>query len=182
MSPEQDDVRKLAEKMAKRLYEDGVCEFDRPDEIALAVKQAADIIDPLLREAKTGKCHWKQDDAGNWDTDCGREFWFEVGGPKDCLMRFCCYCGKPLSDDAALAAFVKAADELRRVERVAHSQAEMECPTEGCCGALIPCGFDNPGSAVCDLCGEVVQWEDSERAKGLALRAFDAAREELEGN
>lgn len=46
------------------------------------------------------QCVWTLDsnewESGKWDSDCGESFWFEVDGPDENRMRFCCYCSKPL--------------------------------------------------------------------------------------
>jgi len=43
-------------------------------------------------------CCWQQwtDDCGIYDTDCGGSFTIEEGTPKENMMKYCCYCGKPL--------------------------------------------------------------------------------------
>lgn len=47
----------------------------------------------------TDACKWTladDPDCDAWDTDCGQLFVLNEGGPTENLMRFCCYCGKPL--------------------------------------------------------------------------------------
>lgn len=47
----------------------------------------------------TGTCEWSIDndpDFTVWETTCGEMFVFEVDGPRENKMKFCCYCGKPL--------------------------------------------------------------------------------------
>lgn len=44
----------------------------------------------------TNACRWDQDCTGSWVTDCGYEFVFNDGTPRDNHARFCMYCGKPL--------------------------------------------------------------------------------------
>lgn len=44
-------------------------------------------------------CKWTQDNedySGKWDTDCGQSFWFDIDGPDDHGMHYCCFCGKSL--------------------------------------------------------------------------------------
>lgn len=44
-------------------------------------------------------CHWIEDDGeGIWYTDCGYNFEFFNGGPKDNGMKYCCYCGMPVCE------------------------------------------------------------------------------------
>jgi hypothetical protein len=47
-------------------------------------------------------CIWRQDDAydgdGNWSTSCGEMFTFIDDTPKGNGMKYCCYCGAPLSE------------------------------------------------------------------------------------
>lgn len=44
-------------------------------------------------------CAWTLDepDEGKWDTSCGESFLLLEGTPEDNNMRFCCYCGLPLT-------------------------------------------------------------------------------------
>ena len=46
----------------------------------------------------TDKCEWVEDDEGNFETSCGEMFTFADGTPSDNAMKFCCYCGKELSE------------------------------------------------------------------------------------
>lgn len=42
-------------------------------------------------------CEWAHnEDDGFWDTECGRSWRFDDGGPKENHMNFCHCCGKPL--------------------------------------------------------------------------------------
>lgn len=43
-------------------------------------------------------CDWRQDDEGNWDTECGETFILNEGGPEQNKMHFCCYCGARLRE------------------------------------------------------------------------------------
>ena len=42
-------------------------------------------------------CDWREDEDGNYWTACGRGFSITEGTPKQNGMKFCCYCGKPLT-------------------------------------------------------------------------------------
>lgn len=44
------------------------------------------------------KCLWREDEDGNWDTDCDNKHILFDGTPREHRMRFCCYCGKPLGE------------------------------------------------------------------------------------
>lgn len=52
----------------------------------------------LGKESET--CGWKEQDgfctSGTWSTDCGEDFIFETGTPKENGLIFCPYCGRPL--------------------------------------------------------------------------------------
>jgi len=39
-------------------------------------------------------CDWKEDEDGNWWTECGNGFVLNNGTPADNDMKYCCYCGK----------------------------------------------------------------------------------------
>jgi len=58
--------------------------------------EAKEQIDVLLKVA--GKCTWKEDDEGIWDTTCGEAFTFIEGTPGENDMKYCCYCSKPLEE------------------------------------------------------------------------------------
>ena len=47
------------------------------------------------------QCHWKQDEDGNWHTDCKNMFILNDGSPKENNMGFCCYCGGKLVENKA---------------------------------------------------------------------------------
>lgn len=48
---------------------------------------------------KLKECNWAQEDDNEaWDTDCGNRFILNDGAPSDNDMKFCCYCGKPLTE------------------------------------------------------------------------------------
>ena len=62
-------------------------------------KYTAHEIEILMgKEAET--CGWKEQDgfctSGTWNTDCGEDFIFETGTPKENGLIFCPYCGRPL--------------------------------------------------------------------------------------
>lgn len=42
------------------------------------------------------KCRWREDEDGNWHTDCENVHVVIEGTPSDNHMRFCCYCGANL--------------------------------------------------------------------------------------
>ena len=43
-------------------------------------------------------CNWTHDlDTDSWDTDCDEKFQLTNGNPKQNKMKFCCYCGKQLT-------------------------------------------------------------------------------------
>ncbi len=48
-------------------------------------------------QASVAPCNWAEDEDGNWFTDCGDGFTFIDGTPDENHMKFCCYCGKPLT-------------------------------------------------------------------------------------
>lgn len=47
----------------------------------------------------TETCIWSQDDEGSemWSTSCRKYFGQTEGTPGENGMKFCCYCGKPLT-------------------------------------------------------------------------------------
>jgi len=49
-------------------------------------------------ELAPAECEWKSDDEGIWWTTCDNAFVFEVDGPKENKMKFCCYCGRTLKE------------------------------------------------------------------------------------
>lgn len=64
-------------------------------------KKELNFVDELIN-GKAGKdavCCWNQDDVDSdlWDTDCKNIFILVEGGPEENRMRYCCYCGKPIS-------------------------------------------------------------------------------------
>jgi len=46
----------------------------------------------------TAHCVWSEDIDGNWETTCKQMFVLDEGTPEDNGFRFCCYCGKALSE------------------------------------------------------------------------------------
>lgn len=55
-----------------------------------------------LEKSMSRICKWTLDsvewESNKWDSDCGESFTFEVGGPEENKMKFCCYCGKRLKE------------------------------------------------------------------------------------
>ena len=45
-------------------------------------------------------CNWAQydDEYGSWETNCGQAFVLDEGTPSENTMKFCCYCGRPLTE------------------------------------------------------------------------------------
>lgn len=41
-------------------------------------------------------CNWKEDENGNWTTDCGEAFYLDTGSPEDNKFVFCPFCGGEL--------------------------------------------------------------------------------------
>lgn len=68
-------------------------------ETARTEKWPAGPVDSLVIHCTWGQYSYSDTDCGNWQTDCGQDFCFIEGGPKDNLMQFCCYCGKPLREE-----------------------------------------------------------------------------------
>ena len=50
-----------------------------------------------LNKPVVSVCVWEEDSDGNWETACGNIFCLNEGTPSENEMRFCCYCGKQLS-------------------------------------------------------------------------------------
>lgn len=42
-------------------------------------------------------CDWKEDEDGNWDTNCGQCMCFEHAPPKEQGYKFCHGCGHPIN-------------------------------------------------------------------------------------
>jgi len=49
-----------------------------------------------LSAVPCSRCEWREDDDGNWWTECDRAFTFYVSGPHGNGFEFCPYCGKPI--------------------------------------------------------------------------------------
>lgn len=48
-----------------------------------------------------GTCNWEQEDDEDsdcWLTDCGHTFRLDEGAPSENHMKFCCYCGKCVTE------------------------------------------------------------------------------------
>jgi hypothetical protein len=44
-------------------------------------------------------CNWNQEFEDDfWSSDCGGSFTLNEGPPSENGMKFCCYCGKPLTE------------------------------------------------------------------------------------
>ncbi len=48
------------------------------------------------REARLTPCTWTEDEDGNCDTGCGHVFTLISDPPHD-WVKFCCYCGHPVT-------------------------------------------------------------------------------------
>lgn len=59
-------------------------------------------LDPRVNGGKrlvdSTPCTWREDEDGSWDTDCGDCFVLISDGPSDNRMKFCCYCGQPITE------------------------------------------------------------------------------------
>ena len=51
----------------------------------------------FCRQHTAHNCGWGEDEDGNYWTTCGHGFSIIDGTPKQNGMKFCCYCGKPLT-------------------------------------------------------------------------------------
>jgi hypothetical protein len=54
-------------------------------------------ITPLERAAAMN-CTWREDSEGNWISQCSNAFIYHDGTPTENGMKFCCYCGKPITE------------------------------------------------------------------------------------
>ena len=52
-------------------------------------------VSPATPQPEGDGCEWHTDGNGFWMSACGKEFWFEDGGPSDNGMKYCLACGKP---------------------------------------------------------------------------------------
>ena len=50
-----------------------------------------------LNAAKAGRCDWKEDEDGNWNTSCNQCMVFEYAPPHEQGYKFCHHCGKPIN-------------------------------------------------------------------------------------
>jgi len=48
------------------------------------------------KKSDCSACDWRQEDDGQWGTDCSETFAFREGGPKENGYEWCPYCGKKL--------------------------------------------------------------------------------------
>lgn len=76
----------------------------------LAMRKEVEVLSQELRDAISGggdgNCIWKQqdDEWTYWETECGKAFVLnDEGAPIEHDMRYCCYCGRKLLDDAVAA-------------------------------------------------------------------------------
>jgi len=58
---------------------------------------------PLIEKTSTdnNKCMWvmvEDPDIDLWCTSCGEEFHLEADSPSDNHMKYCCYCGKEITE------------------------------------------------------------------------------------
>lgn len=49
------------------------------------------------------QCNWASEsdldyDEGRWVSDCGHDFLLSEGTPAENKLKFCCWCGKPLTE------------------------------------------------------------------------------------
>lgn len=49
-----------------------------------------------LNAAKAGRCDWKEDEDGYWNTSCNQPMVFEYARPFESGYKFCHHCGKPI--------------------------------------------------------------------------------------
>jgi hypothetical protein len=66
-----------------------------------------------MTEAQT--CSWwiEDSDYGSWETSCGHLFMLNDGSPYQNRMRWCCYCGKPLTEGASAKTFAAVAGRVK---------------------------------------------------------------------
>lgn len=64
-------------------------------------------------EAYEARCNWREDDEGNWHTDCGNIFVLIEGTPAQNGLRFCGYCGQLLCEQPARAEWYDDSEEGR---------------------------------------------------------------------
>lgn len=71
--------------------------FSSPDELMaeLNVIETDEYSNALVspEPAKPTRCHWQEDEEGNWESDCGETFIFTDEGPQENNFCFCPYCG-----------------------------------------------------------------------------------------
>jgi hypothetical protein len=54
----------------------------------------------LGREKGPSVCVWKENSDGAWETGCTNTFEVTAGTPASNNMKFCCYCGEKLKEEA----------------------------------------------------------------------------------
>jgi len=61
--------------------------------------QSEEITAGAIRQSVEKHCFWEQDEDGIWQTDCGKQFYFDDSStPEDTGMIYCCFCRKPLKE------------------------------------------------------------------------------------
>lgn len=68
--------------------------------------------------APSVRCGWKAHEDGQWFTDCGEAFEIQAGGPDENGLRYCCFCGKPLTT-------TQNATEDKAMSEVPYSEREL---------------------------------------------------------
>lgn len=48
---------------------------------------------------KIERCEWQCDEYGVWHTECDHMFIINEGGPMDNSMKYCCFCGKEITEE-----------------------------------------------------------------------------------
>lgn len=81
---------------------------------------------PPAAPAREGECVWAQDEDAVWETGCGHAFEFNAGSPSHNHAKFCCYCGKTLTEKLYRVALdEELADAARGAGEVGHKPG---CP------------------------------------------------------
>lgn len=88
-------ARECAEKIVNALIGD---KRDFADEYEKTLM----IIAPYLADEK-GVCNWTSEgdpdyNEGRWTSDCGNDFLLTEGTPSENKLKFCCWCGKSLTE------------------------------------------------------------------------------------
>jgi hypothetical protein len=83
------EVKTAADDCTMKLVDREIAEYERRAEAA--EREVAAL-------KAQGACEWTEDSDGNWDTACGETFVLIDGIPTGNDMKFCCYCGKALTE------------------------------------------------------------------------------------